>query len=265
MKSLDLPLLVIPVCLLTACGSSDSDSRDPDDPRLDASAETSQTEDAGVEPEAGPEAGEEAATEASTDASEDAANGLLACGTQPSLPTCPTTTPAPTQNAEIEAFVTDNAVALRCNEPNGKEGWDFQTLLEASAERNLFMTGEVHGSDEIGPMSAALLKTLARAGRVDVVAIEMPMEWSDDADEWVVSGTGFFGQYVLPMVAPAMMWKALPSAAQELHAEGITLPIVGVDFPYDLAAINEEIETIAAGLDPVSSITEIRVNTVGSA
>ena len=255
MKSLALPLLVVPVFFITACGSSESDSRDPDDPRLDASAETSQTEDTGVEaetgqPDAGPETGEEAATEASTDASEDAANGLLACGTQPSLPACPTTTPPPTQNAAIEEFVTDNAVALRCNEPSGKEGWDFQSLLDASAESNLIMTGEVHGSDQIGPMSAALFKTLARAGRIDVVAIEMPMEWSDDADEWVVSGTGFFGETIVPMMPPAMMWRALPTAAKELHGEGITIPVVGVDFPYDQTKINQRIEAIATSLDP---------------
>ncbi len=252
MKTLVLALFVVPVCFMTACGSSESESSAPGP---DAAFEASPQEDAGVEaetgqPESGPEAGEDAAPDASPDALEEAGSPLAACGTHPPLPTCPTTTPAPTQNAEIEAFVTDNAVALRCVEPNGKESWDFDTLLEASAESNLIMTGEIHGSDEIGPTSAALFKTLARAGRVDVLAIEMPMEWSDDADEWVVSGTGFFGQYVLPLVAPAMMWKVLPAAAQELHGEGITIPVVGVDFPYDLSAINEEIETIAAGLAP---------------
>lgn len=257
MKTLALPLIALPLCFLAGCGSSDSE--DSNTPRPDASTDTAseaQPDDAGAQPDTSPEAAEPdaaedgTAPEAADDAAEDGGSLLSACGTQPALPNCSTTTPAPTQTAEIEEFVMDNAVALRCVEPSGDEGWDFETILAASVDSNVIMTGEVHGSDEIGPTSAALLKSLARADRVDMIAIEMPMEWSESADEWVLSGTGFFGDYIVPMMAPAMMWRALPTAAKELHGEGITLPVAGVDVPYDLGEINTRIEAIAAGLDP---------------
>lgn len=184
--------------------------------------------------------------------------GIPVCGTQPDLPVCEDVSPAPTDSDEIRPFVEDSAIPLRCMDGE-EQVWDFDIFLDELDEETVFMMGEVHGSVEIGDASADLLDFLVQQGRVDVVAIEIAMDTTDAMNEYVTTGSGdLVSYYGLDSWPLHLMWRVLPERARALHESGTTLVMVGVDTPWRLAWVNEQIEAIAAGLstEPASLLTD---------
>ncbi|MBN1947967.1 MAG: hypothetical protein JW797_20030 [Bradymonadales bacterium] len=172
----------------------------------------------------------------------------VACGQQPTLPECETTTSAPTANEEIEQFAADNAIPLTCVE-EGHQRWEFDIFFDELASNKLYLMGEVHGSNEIGPASADLFEALVREEMVDLLVLEIGMDVTDALNEYVETGEGpFLTVYGYSYYGPNMYRRTLPDRARALHLAGTTIPIVGVDPPQRLAWVNEQIHDLADGL-----------------
>ncbi len=170
------------------------------------------------------------------------------CG-HPLLATCEHVSAAPTLANEISTFVKNNAFPLRCAEA-GAEGWDFSIYGEEFAGQQAFFMGEVHGSNEIGQASADLFEYLVRFHGVQVLALEIGMDTTEDLKDFLATGSPTAMQAIgADMYGDNMFRRLLPERAHELVLEGYEIDVVGVDVPQRLAWVNEEIEAIAAELD----------------
>ncbi len=144
-------------------------------------------------------------------------------------PTCATTTPAKTADADVAKFVVDSAVPIRCgNEDNAV--WDVRPLVELYGSNKMFMVGEVHGTNEIGIVSSVLLKELASMKLVTVLGFELPMDFEPVLQRYVDTGQGAGARFVSGM-ARNMFGALLTKTARHLAEKGVQLRVAAVDFP----------------------------------
>lgn len=171
-----------------------------------------------------------------------------ACGRQPTLPECTDVSPAPATTEEIHEFVDVNAIPLRCSE-DGIERWEFDILFDEFEDMSVFMMGEIHGSVEIGKASADLFEAMAGKGIVNVMSMEIAMDVTEAMNEYITRGAGdLVDVYGFSEWPRNVFWRTLVERARDMHLAGTTLPAYGVDTPWRLAWVNEQIEAMAAGL-----------------
>lgn len=170
-----------------------------------------------------------------------------ACAAEIVLPGCDEPSAAPTDAGEVEAFVEGSAVPLRCTE-GGVERWDLRALAQDFAGGALMMFGEVHYTNELGPLSAELFRFLVREGVLHRVALELGMEATDAANEYIETGAGpmlsFYGLDATPEV---VFVRALLDAARELNLEGHPVTAYAVDLPMRPRWAQEQLEELGAG------------------
>ena len=167
---------------------------------------------------------------------------------QEELATCESTTEPPTINADITVFVENNAIPLKC-EVDSEMVWDFEVMMKEYQDKNVFMLGEVHGSNEIGMLSSELFEIMVREAGVNVLVMEIGMDATGPLNEFVRTGDDSSGtpinEYGFDMYSDNMFRKILPRKAHELYLQGIEIYVVGIDTPQNLAWVNEQIEAIA--------------------
>lgn len=167
------------------------------------------------------------------------------CG-QPAMAECLETSPAPAASGGIQGFAVNNAIPLQCT-AGGPGGWDFTVFLREFEGKQIFIFGEVHGSNEIGPASAALFRRLVEHYGVSILALEIGMDTTDDLDEYVQTGSeAALKAFGADQYSDVMFRKLLPEVARELVLEGHEISVVGVDVPQRLAWANEQLELLAA-------------------
>jgi len=170
------------------------------------------------------------------------------CGDPVTLPECQETTPGPTDTADVEVFVAENAVPLQCGEA-GNEQWDFTVFDADFRDTGLFMFGEVHYSNELGVISAALFEFLVREGQVNALSMEFGMDVTDAMNDYIQTGGGdMVTVYSFNQLPATMFVRTLLDKAHELYLEGYELTAFGVDHPSRLTWVNDEIEALAASL-----------------
>lgn len=160
---------------------------------------------------------------------------------------CTTIKSPPTSVDAIDSFLKENAVPLRCAEGSSDATWNLQPLIDLYGENKMFMLGEVHGSNEIGILSAKILTALAEKNLVNVVGMELPMDYAPDLQRYVntgsPSGDSLFGDF-----ATNFFGRILPTTARELKQKGIALTIACVDYPQDPNGPIATIQQIATKL-----------------
>ncbi len=171
----------------------------------------------------------------------------IACSTAVADPMCFNVNAAPTNVAAVDTFLQEIAVTLRCDD-GAKRQWELSPLLDRFESQKIFMLGELHGSNEIGIVSSALMKALAIAKRVNVVALEMPMDYTESFQRYVDTGTDPLMGSLFEQQAENFFGTTLPKTARELHREGVSLRVVGVDIPADPSLPVRAIQEIAAKL-----------------
>lgn len=167
--------------------------------------------------------------------------------------TCNPVGPEPKTSSAVKAFYQADAIPIRCNEGDAAV-WDLQPLLELSDDARIVMLGEVHGSNEIGIVSEVLLRTLAAAGRVSVVAYELPMDYEASLQRYVDGKDDTLARMLVDQVAPNFFGARLTRAARELVANGATLTIAAVDIPTEPRSAVLAIEGVAAQLTTKKSL-----------
>ncbi len=171
-----------------------------------------------------------------------------ACGEPAEPPICETVSRAPQSWVDVKSFIRLNSVPLRCT-IGERNWWDFAVVERDFDAKRLFMFGEVHGSQELGPMSAALFEHLVRAGLIDSFSIEIGVDTTDPMNEYIRTGAGpLVTDYAFDYWPRKMMWTELVAKARELHLEGYETTAFGCDTPMRLQYVNEEIEAIAERL-----------------
>jgi hypothetical protein len=173
---------------------------------------------------------------------------LSACGVPDRHPECSSVSPAPEDTADIEAFIAGNAISLECLD-GGEEAWDFSIFEADMEEMSIFMFGEVHGSRELGNISADLFEFLVRQGVVDSLAIEFAVDATDAMNEYIRTGEGdLVTVYRFDRYSPNDFLRLTLERARALHEEGFEIAAFAVDYPWDLQQINADIETLASDL-----------------
>ncbi len=165
------------------------------------------------------------------------------CGGPLAPVTCPSVGPAPTSSTAVASFVKDAAVPLRCGTTPKSSLWDVRPLVDLYGSQQVFMMGEVHGTNEIGILSAIVFEQLARQKLVNVVGYELPMDVTEAFDRWVQTGKDPMAEQYLDYLDPNMFGSILTRTARKLVADGIPVRLVAVDAPQrpsiPLAAIQE--------------------------
>ncbi|OIP37125.1 MAG: hypothetical protein AUK47_14015 [Deltaproteobacteria bacterium CG2_30_63_29] len=165
---------------------------------------------------------------------------LPACGAF-NFPVCQSVSPAPTTSDGIAGFVFQNSAALVCG-----EAWDFTALDVAFADNAVFMFGEVHGSEELGPLSAALFGHLVRAGEVEGVGLEIGMDLTGPINTYIETGQGpLLDTYYFDLYPNAFFFRAILDEARALYLEGYPVRGFGAEVPYRVGWVNEELEAFA--------------------
>jgi len=107
--------------------------------------------------------------------------------------------------------------------------------------------GEVHGTNEIGLVSARILEELAMQGLVNVVAMELPMDFESHFQTWVETGNESTAELLLGQFAPNFFGTLLPKKARELR-DVRPLRLGFVDAPYGTDLPIAAIQALAEGL-----------------
>jgi hypothetical protein len=232
--------------ILVSTGTRDADA-------LDAVEQAEQAEeDPDVMEQAGDEVVEDTPAdetdEEAQDVAEDEAEGGL-CGRQPALPECTEVSPAPTEPAGIEEFAGRSAIPLKCLDEDGTWRWEFDVLRDSFEDHVLFMMGEVHGSVEIGEASADLFQSMVEEGAVDELAMEIAVDTTEAMNDYIQTGAGeLVSVYGFNDWPDSVFWRTLVERARELFLAGTTVRAFGVDTPWRMAWINEQIEAMAGAL-----------------
>ena len=172
-----------------------------------------------------------------------------ACSAPLTTPTCATVKPAPTSGPDVSAFITGNAVPLRCDDgAGGKAVWDLRPLVQLYGDQKMFMVGEVHGTNEIGILSSLLLEQLATKDLVNVVASELPMDFAPALERYVETGNDPMASQLLDRGAPNFFGAILTKKARALYERGVKLKVGAVDIPYSPQTAVVAIEEVAAKL-----------------
>ena len=173
------------------------------------------------------------------------------CDDQPiDFPVCPTLEPAPTSPAGLATFVLDNADPLYCLTGAGDER-AMAAFVADVGDARVVMFGEVHGTAQLGHVSADLFEALVRAGVANAVAMEMGIDLSEPMDTYVKTGGGpLVHAYGFNHFPPDLFATTLISRARELQEEGFEIHAFAVDSPMRMAYVNEQLEAVAATLSP---------------
>lgn len=191
------------------------------------------------------ESGEDAPAEASTK------DGAVTRACTDPLPAieCSTTSSPPTAIDSIDAFLKENAVALRCASGSKTMAWNLQPLIDLYGDNKMFMLGEVHGTNEIGILSAKILTSLAEKNLVNTFGMELPMDYEELIQTYVDTGSPS-EDTVFDGFAENFFGRILPKAARALKQRGVPLTVACVDYPQDpnvpIAAIQEVAKKLAA-------------------
>jgi hypothetical protein len=144
--------------------------------------------------------------------------------------------------------VAANAVRLRCAEGDAAL-WDFSPLVSLYGQQKMFMVGEAHGSNEIGLVSALIFETLASRRLVNVLGMELPMDYEAPLQRSVDTGSDPTGEQVVEQLAPNMFGSILPKAARKLVVSGLPIRVAAVDIPTDPNFALKELQQLVAKLD----------------
>jgi hypothetical protein len=154
------------------------------------------------------------------------------CGAPPGFPACETLAPAPSGGAAVTAFFEEYAIPLWCEGPDGTSVRDLTPFGLDAADAYLVMFGEVHGSNELGILSAALFEYLVRTGRVNALSMEIGVDLSGPLDDYIRTGGGpLVEQGWLSQLSPNMFLRTLSGAARALYLEGYPVTVFGADVP----------------------------------
>jgi len=173
------------------------------------------------------------------------------CAAHPALPTCGQLTHPPTTSADIATWIRDNSFPLQCDVA-GARRYNFDILVRDFGDDVLFMFGEVHGTAELGHLSAALFEHLARAGIVNALTMEIGMDLTEPLRTYIATGAGpLLTEYQYSSFSRDMFLVTLVEAARRLYLEGIVVNIYGADVPmsqeWTQAAIIALANTLPAG------------------
>ena len=167
------------------------------------------------------------------------------CGPRVAFPDCEELGPAPLGTSSIEKFFQANAVPVRCDTADGA-AWDLQVFADDFQGHRIFLFGEVHGSDELGRMSAEVFAHLVRTGAVNALSMEIGVDVTDALNEYIRTGGGpLIREYGFHRFPAGMFLRTLSTRARALYQEGYEIKAFGVDTPLRLAWVNEQIETLA--------------------
>lgn len=169
------------------------------------------------------------------------------CNTKVVDPSCPSTTPAPTSSSAVSAFVKADAIPLACGDADDAT-WDVSPLVKLYGDNRMYMTGEVHGSNEIGIVSAVTFEALAQKGLVDTLGYELPMDFETSMQRYVDTGKDETASRVFQALAPNMFGTILTKTARELKEKGISIKVAAVDIPYTTAIPVRRIQDVAQKL-----------------
>ncbi len=163
-------------------------------------------------------------------------------------PDCAVVDPAPSDAPEVLAFVRDNAVELECAEDDGDDpAWDFSVFVEEMRERRLLIFGELHGTAELGPMSADLFEHLVRQDLVGGVGLEVGFDLTEPMQTFIETGGGpLIDDYRYDALPQQEFHTILVRRARALHEEGFDIKAFGVDVPRATRVPVWEIERLAA-------------------
>jgi hypothetical protein len=166
----------------------------------------------------------------------------------PELAVCEQLKPSPSEETGIQSFAVNNAFRLVCPEASG-DGWDFTVFHREFQDHQVFFMGEIHGSNEIGPASAALFEYMVRYGGVTVLALEIGMDTSVAMNEYVQTGSQDAAKaFGVDQYSDVMFRKILPEKARSLVEEGFDISVVGIDVPGRLAWVNEQLQDLSDGI-----------------
>ncbi len=170
------------------------------------------------------------------------------CAEHPPLPSCAETTAAPTSPEEVAQWIRENSHPLECIE-DGELLHNIDILMRDLGESTVVIFGEVHGSAELGHLSAVIFEQLARAGVIDAMTMEIGMDLTEPIRTYISTGAGpLITQYEYSRFSPDMFLVTLVEAARGLYLEGIELNVYGSDIPMRLEWVNEELHSLAATL-----------------
>ncbi len=168
---------------------------------------------------------------------------------------CTSLREAPTESHEISNFIQDVALALRSGDK--EMNWNFQPLIEAFGSHKVFMFGEAHGSNEFGIVSARLLESLVKSQRINVIALEAPMDYAKEMQHYVDTGEGdpakFYMEFRIGEIPQNSFWVILPRMARQLTLQGFRLRIHPTDNPFRTEPALKEIKSLAAQMTPAHS------------
>ena len=169
------------------------------------------------------------------------------CGTSLPSPQCASTQPAPGTSAAITQFIKDDAIPIRCGDPENAR-WDVTPLVQAYGAQKIFMMGEVHGTNEIGIVSSLVFEELASKDLVNVLAFEMPMDLDATFQHYVDTGSDVSAEQMLRNFAPNMFGSILTKTARDLVSQGKKIRMGAVDAPYSTHIPVKAIQDVAAKL-----------------
>lgn len=173
---------------------------------------------------------------------------LTACSGPIAALQCTDTKPPPATKTEVASFVKDSAIPLRCTGSAGEHAWDLRPLVELYGSQKMFMMGEVHGTNEIGIVSALLFEQLASQGLVNVVASELPMDIEESLQNYVDDGKDPMAEQILRSFSRNFFGSILTKTARELATKGIKVRVGAVDVPASPDIAVHAIEQIATKL-----------------
>lgn len=163
---------------------------------------------------------------------------------------CGSVGPAPSTPTEIAAFINSSARPLLCEE----DLVDLRAIDALFSGNAVFMMGEVHGTNEIGKLSAALFERLAVESGVHTVAFEMPMDFQIAFQNYINTGSDWEAEQILAYSADNMFLSTLTSKAREMVQDGLPISIALIDAPYGTAIPIAAIRNAAQGLTTYRSL-----------
>lgn len=145
---------------------------------------------------------------------------------------CLAVTNPPADESGIQDYIRKIALPLQCD-LNGKTVWGLTPLAERFSDMRVFMLGEIHGSNEIGIVSSLIFEALVKSSRVNVVAIEHPVDLEGAIQQYVDTGSDDTFNDVFGSAAANQFSVLLPRTARKLVQQGTPIRVVALDIPYD--------------------------------
>jgi len=160
-------------------------------------------------------------------------------------PQCSSTKPA----SNVSQFVKDTAIPIRCSGTDADSHvWDPSPLVALYGDNRMYMTGEVHGTNEIGIVSSIVFEELAKKGLVNKLGYELPMDLEPYLQKYVDTGQEPYATQLMGQFATNFFGKILTQTARDLSAKGIKLELAAVDIPMTPDTAVAAIKAVAAKL-----------------